>query len=294
MNTAVAHAEAIVPRENLDFGLGNDLPRYWFKGNPYKTRYLDALQMGFPDGERYFITSVRAFRDGITDPAMQEDVRNFMRQEGQHGMTHTRYNRMLQAQGLPVDNVVREMKRILDADTERFSPEFNLAATAGFEHFTAMLAEAFFARASVTAGSDPHVVAMFAWHAIEEMEHKSVAYDVMQKVAKVGYWKRAGAMLFATWRMASRSYVTTDVLLRADGYGFWSRLGLHLRYFPWVYGPRRGIFGSLAPKLLAYFKPGFHPQQLPNIHNYPAWVEAYERTGDPLIASEALLAAAHR
>lgn len=294
MNSAVGHGEAIVPRENLDFGLDTMPDKYWFRGDPYKTRYLDALQLGFPDGERYFITSVRAFRDRITDPVMQEDVRNFMRQEGQHGMAHSRYNRMLQAQGLPIERMLQEFKRVLDADTARFSPEFNLAATAGFEHFTAMLAEAFFVRASVTAGADRHMVALFAWHAIEEMEHKAVAFDVMQQIAQVGYWKRAGAMLFATWRMASRSYLLTDILLKSDGFGFWARAGLHIKNFLWVYGPRRGIFGALTPKLLAYFKPGFHPRQLPNIHNYPNWVEAYERTGDPLIACQALLAAAYR
>jgi predicted metal-dependent hydrolase len=294
MRSDTRYSEAIVARENLDFGLDESIPKHWFRGDAYKTRYLDALQVFFPDGERYFITSLRPFRDRITDPVLQKNVRDFMRQEAQHGIAHTRYNQLMQAQGIPVTELLAPEKARLDGYTRRFSPQFNLALTAGFEHFTAMLAFAFFSRAATASGAEKRMQALLAWHAIEEMEHKSVAFDVMQKVARVGYWRRAAAMLFACRVMVVAAYRFTDRFLEADGYGAWQRARLHLANFLWIYGPRRGVFGALAPMLLAYFKPGFHPTQLPTIHNYPHWLEAYERSGDPAVACEAMLAAAYR
>ncbi len=294
MQAAPSYSETIVPRENLDFGLDASVPKYWYRGDAYKSRYLDAIQLTFPDGERYFITSVRAFRERIDDPAMQAAVRDFIRQEGQHGMAHTRYNQLLAAHGQPIDELLGWFKAKLDERARLYSDEFNLAMTAAAEHFTAMLAEAFFAKAYTTEGMDARMRAMLAWHAIEEMEHKAVAYDVMREVARVGYGQRAGAMLRMIKEILVTSYTITDRMLQADGYSRRQRLWLHFKNLPWIHGPRKGIFGALTPRLLAYFKPGFHPNQLPVIHNYRNWLEAYQRTGSPALACDALLAAAYR
>ena len=294
MSAQVSYSETIVPRENLDFGLDASIPKYWYRGDAYKSRYVDAVQLSFPDGERYFITCVRAFRDQITDPTLQVAVRDFTRQEGQHGMAHTRYNKLLEAQGLPIESLLDQIKALIARRMRIYSPQFNLALTAAAEHFTAMLAEAFFAKVSTTEGMHPRMRAMLAWHAIEEMEHKSVAFDVMRTVAKVGYWKRVAAMVVFTKDILGISYSITNRMLKADGCTGPQRLWLHLKNIPWIHSPRKGVFGSLTPKLLAYFKPGFHPNDQPVIHNYRSWVDTYERTGSPALACEALLAAAYR
>jgi predicted metal-dependent hydrolase len=294
MNRPPARHETIVPREHLDFRIDGTIPRYWFRGDAYKTRFFDAVQSGFPDGERYFITSVRAFRDRVEDPVMQQEVRDFMRQEGQHGLAHTRYNRMLEGQGLPMADLIGDAKEKFDAWTHRYSPEFNVANTAAVEHFTATMAFAYFAKASVMDGAEPRIKALFAWHAIEEMEHKSVAFDVMQKVAGVGYFKRAAAMLFAMKNMVDFTYRYLDRMLAADGFTRWQRLRLHAKNFLWIHGPRKGVYGSLMGKLLVYFRPGFHPTHEPTIHNYGHWLETWERTHDPFAACDALCAAAWR
>jgi predicted metal-dependent hydrolase len=84
MTTEIASIE-IKPREQLDFKLDKGLPRFWNGGDPYKTRFFDAMSLTFPIGERYFISSVRAYRDDIKDPKLAAEVKDFIRQEAQHG-----------------------------------------------------------------------------------------------------------------------------------------------------------------------------------------------------------------
>lgn len=291
MAQAALQQPPIEPRENLAFGLDETLPKYWFDNDPFKTRLMDGMQLGFPEGERYFITSVRAFRDRITDPKQLQDVKDFTRQEGQHGIAHTVFNKLLEKQGLPIARLLAEHNAVLKGYQTRFSPEFNLALTAAFEHFTALMAEAFFGRAEVMAGVDKRMKSLFAWHAIEEMEHRSVAFDVMKRVAKVGYFKRVAAMAYGTWQTMAVMLGNADKLLEADGFSRQERRAMFIRNLGWMYG-RNGVLSAFTPQLLAYFKPGFHPEDIPVMHNYGAWVDAYQRNQDPMEACDALMAAA--
>jgi len=280
-------------REKLDFGLDETIPRYWVDGCPFRTRIMDAMQITFPEGERYFITAVRAFKEDITDPKQLEDVKAFTRQEAQHGIAHTNYNELLKKQGLPVDEILKENKDMIrNKYLGKFSDEFNVALTAGYEHFTALMAEAFFSHKEVVEGFDPRMRTMFAWHAVEEMEHRSVAFDVMQQVAKVGYFKRTWAMAYGTWETMRSMFTIANIMLKSDGFSRWERLKLFGKNLGWMYG-RKGVFSSFAKPLLSYFKPSFHPENIPVVHNYPAWLKEYSETKDPAKACNAFLAAAY-
>lgn len=292
-NKKTEHREDMVVRKDLDFDLNGDIPRFWMDGDPFKTRVFDGVQMTFPDGERYFISSVRLFKDKITDPELAAQVKDFSWQEGQHGKVHTDFNHRLAQQGIPVERMNGVVKQIMNKRLETRSAKYNVAMTAALEHFTAMMAEMFFARKEVMAGADPRVRAMLAWHAIEEMEHKAVAFDVMQKVAKVGYGMRCLAMAHATFLFSLHTLVFTWVLLRYDGYTGWRRAKVYFKGLGWLFGPRKGVYTRLLPKLLTYYKPGFHPWQDPTVHNYGVWLDSFNRTGNPVLAGEAMYQAGY-
>ena len=102
----------IVPRQNLDFGLDGDIPKYWFGGDVFKTRFFDAMSTIFPEGEKFFIYCVRDFKDQVTDPQLAQDIKDFIRQEAQHSMVHNQFNDRLKQQGIDVDMLERIQHKV--------------------------------------------------------------------------------------------------------------------------------------------------------------------------------------
>ncbi|MEY4766257.1 MAG: hypothetical protein RI907_2930, partial [Pseudomonadota bacterium] len=104
----------IIPREKLNFGLDGDIARFWFEGDPFKTRALDALSIIFPPGEKFFMNCVRDFRDQITDAKLLQEIKDFNRQEAQHSMVHRQDNDRLRKQGIDVDRLTKYVEDLME------------------------------------------------------------------------------------------------------------------------------------------------------------------------------------
>ncbi|MDP9142951.1 MAG: metal-dependent hydrolase [Pseudomonadota bacterium] len=272
----------IVPRQGPDLDLDGDIPKYWFGGDAFKTRFFDAMSLLFPEGEKFFICCVRDFRDQITDPQLQAQVKDFIYQEGQHGMVHTRFNNRLKAQGIAVDTILAKQKDIMfNFFRKRFSPTYTLGQTAAAEHMTALMAHGFF-NTGMFADADPRIRAMYAWHAVEEIEHKAVAYDVFEKVARGGYFTRIFSMLQVALTFPLHVFMIMRHMFAVDGVQ--NRTGVWLRGLWWLYGPG-GLYPRLLPHFMTYFKPGFHPWKHGDMSLYQEWVDEYQRTGGNAIAA---------
>jgi predicted metal-dependent hydrolase len=281
----------IVVREHLDFGLDQDIPRYWMGNDPFKTRFFDAMSTLFPQGEKFFITSVREFRDQITDPKLAKEVRDFTRQEAQHSLVHRQYNNRLKAQGIDIDAIEKDLEQSLFVDIPKVtSAQQRLAATSALEHLTSMMCTCFFERRDLLETSDPRVRAMYAWHAIEEVEHKAVAYDVMVDVAKVGYLRRNIAMVSVSGGFPFTVGSILNQMLVADGFSRWQRMKLWAKGLWWFWKPG-GLFIPTLGYYFSYYKPGFHPWKLREMPSYGQWVNTFQATGNPIAAGNALHAA---
>ncbi|MCF4166698.1 metal-dependent hydrolase [Zavarzinia compransoris] len=266
----------IKPR-NIKFALAGEDKRNWFAGNPVATAIMDGASILFPLGETFFIQSVVHFRDRIADPQLQAEITGFQQQEGIHSREHRRYNKAVEAFGGNIAELEGRLQAEIDElERRNASPEYKLALTCAFEHFTAMLADDLLAHPDFMAGADPEFSRIWHWHAIEEAEHKSVAYDVWNVVGPKGlkgYWMRARAMMKATSVFVGQSRYNARALLRARGYGGFRTTVLGVLYFSLI---KPGVLRRSLPAYLAYFKPGFHPWQHDNRHLIEKFKSAYE------------------
>ncbi len=285
-NTKQPQQHPIVPRERLDFGLDGDIPQYWFGGDPFKTRFFDAMSIIFPPGERFFMTSVRDFRDRIHDPKLLADIQGFNRQEAQHSLVHNQYNARLRAQGVDVDGMTQWLEKLLfDTYRSRYSREHTLAVTSGLEHFTAISAHAMFDKRDIMGPAHPHVRAMYAWHAIEEVEHKGVAYDVMQDYAHVGYWGRVMGLVHSTYIFPMVVHRFMNQMLKHDGFSFAERLKIKAKGYWWLLKPG-GFIAPVIKHYFPYYKPGYHPWQEVEQPGYEEWLQGFNKARNPIEASE--------
>ncbi|NLN58225.1 MAG: metal-dependent hydrolase [Gammaproteobacteria bacterium] len=290
MNALVQYHAAPIVRSNLDFQL-SEIPRYWFAGDPFLTRMFDALSLTFPDGERYFIQSVRLFRDQIQDPDLKQRVADFIRQEAQHGIAHDKMNQVMKDQGMPVDQFIQRLNKIFKFELKYRSPQYNIAMTAAAEHLTALMAETFYGEKDTLKDAHPYVRALFAWHAIEEMEHRDVAFDVMQQVGNVPELTRKMALVLTTGLMFGFTLYRANVMLRYDGFSRIQRLKMNARGLKWLLG-KNGKLRKMKPQFQDWFKPDFHPSQHPIIAQYDVWLHTLAETNDPIQAGEAFWQAA--
>ena len=268
-------AHEIVPR-NIKFSLAGEDKRNWFAGDPVATAIMDGASVLFPIGETFFIESVVHFRDRITDPQLLADIKGFQQQEGIHSREHRRYNKAVEAFGGDVASL--EARLAVEADKLRKNepPEYRLAVTCAFEHFTAMLAEHVLENPSFFDGAEAEFARVWRWHAIEEAEHKSVAFDVWNAVGPKGlkgYLMRMRALGFATRVFVGQTRYNARHFLRARGYGGFRNLVLGMLRFSFV---SPGVFLKTLPHYLAYLKPGFHPWQKDTKHLIDQYKTAYE------------------
>ncbi|MDG1243845.1 MAG: metal-dependent hydrolase, partial [Porticoccaceae bacterium] len=170
---------AIQPR-NMNFELQKCLASDWADNDPFLTAVFNAMSMSFPSGERNFIDSVRHYQDRITDEKLLNDVKGFYKQEGIHSREHRKYNKILcEQRGYDYDDLESVFLRRIEMGNNdpRITPRVILASTVSVEHFTASFGESLL-EGRILKNIDGPIGELWQWHALEELEHKSVAFDV--------------------------------------------------------------------------------------------------------------------
>jgi uncharacterized protein len=262
---------AVKEVRNVQFEV-EQMPRFWHGNRKSVTAFFNNLSIFFPAGERFFITSVRAHKDRVSDPALLEDMRGFYGQEGVHTREHIRYNEALAAQGYPVARMDASVHKLLAFVSFLIPMRWQLGVTCALEHYTALLADWVLATPAVFEGADANMAALWRWHAAEENEHKAVAFDVWNAIGGM-YWERALIMAAATVIFWGKVFEHQVRLMAVDktlwSFSEWRAL------FSFLFMKKGGLH-TLWREYFSYFRPSFHPWDHDNQALLADWKREYE------------------
>jgi len=288
MNTQV---QRFTPRNieiyerKITFPTAIDKERYWFAGSKVFTTGFNFASMLFPEGETFFIKSVQNFQSEIVDPKLREDINGFIAQEITHTQEHAKYNSDIYGNGFYKLKGLEKYLHTILAGAHRWTPKkFQLSFTVTAEHFTAIGANIGLKYPDLIMGAvDPKYREIWLWHAVEETEHKAVAFDVLKAVSG-NYWLRI-APLAAILGLALISVLVAAVVL--PPLMLLNKLR-GKRTFPKPSGKPlpEAIKEQIAPArntflkdLFSFFKPSFHPWDCDNSHFVDDWKSVYAETG---------------
>lgn len=270
-----------LPIRRLLIDLETPVPRHWCGGDAFLTALFNALSMSFPVGEQFFIDAVRQGAE-LLPPAQRADwdgaLKGFIGQEATHRHIHGLFNAQIAQHGLVNHWAARAQARMQTLAGR--DPRHALAATAAYEHFTALLAEWLLAHPEVLAGTQPRLRTMWLWHSAEEAEHKSSAFDLYQAVGGDLRWRRRW-MWRITLLFFSDALRQTLNNLHHDG-TLWRRATW--RSAAVFLLSRDGLLRANARAWRAYFRPHFHPAQQHSdrsatwLSDNAAWFQAVHRS----------------
>lgn len=234
---------------------------HWLDGDPVATAWFTALSASFPRGEAMFIDAVKAHREGVP-PALAAEIRDFIRQEVNHSREHLAFNRAAAEAGYDLAAIDARVADLV-AMTQDLPPLVQLTVTCALEHFTAIFAHQFLAHPDHFGTADEETVALWQWHAVEEIEHKAVAFDAWVHATRTlppfrRWLMRTIVMVDVTGRFLRNRWIDALELLAQDGITGWRarwRLAAYLWGTP-------GILRRTFPAWAHWFRPGFHPWQV--------------------------------
>ncbi|WP_312968497.1 metal-dependent hydrolase [Acinetobacter gerneri] len=230
--------------------------RHFFANSPIMSHLLTALSSTFPIGEQFFVHSVRNVRDKVSDEKLQAQIAVFIGQEAMHSKAHADFNDAWRRDDYNLDRFQAWLAR-QDKFIKSTHPKLQLAVTCAFEHFTALLGGYILRNPEVLSTLDDDAIKLWVWHAIEEIEHRAVAFDVYQAVYADDKVRRR-VMRNVTTGFASLTFYSASRLFMQD----WKKS------VPKIMGNAHGIYLiskmliSLIPEYLSYYKDDFHPSEI--------------------------------
>jgi len=264
-----SRADAHVPtprRARFDWA---DVPLHWIPDDAHSTHVINSLHLFLPAGERWFVKVMKQALPLVTDDLLHQQVRAFMSQEGIHATAHGTASAHLRAHGIDHAGYDRRLEIVFDnllgdhplpgRRLQRAWLDVRLAIIAAIEHYTAVLGDWILeADALDEAGADPVMLDLLRWHGAEEVEHRSVAFDLYQHLN--GSWP-----LRAT---VAQVVFPTLLALMLDGTRVLMGQDPDAPRFRPMKGYVAGMDKGRLPKLLwlalqgpRYTRPGYHPSR---------------------------------
>ena len=235
----------------------HSVSRHWLAGNPVRTHFFNAINLFVVSFEDFMGRVMRSRLPYLKDAAFQVQVRGFIGQESTHAHVHARYLAQLREQGFEIDGYLAASERVFSGLFEKWlGARVSVAMIAGFEHLTALLAEIVLS-GRMLQGAEPAMKAMWEWHAAEELEHKSLAFELLRRTSGSVLLRLLGAVLGALVVVGFIA-VGMGLLLRQEGVLGQRRTWTDLREL--LFGKNR-MAARAVSLFVEYFRPGFHPEQ---------------------------------
>lgn len=248
----------------VDFDFPEDAGLYAIPSLPRVSLFIAAFSLTMPYLEPYLIRMMLKATDEIDDPALLDDIKKFSQQEGNHYRNHARINKIVRSHfDKPTQDRLLEIEADLKADYDLFLQDkplaFNLAYAEGFEAMTCAAALPM-VRRDPAPGMSREWQELLAWHALEEVEHRTVAFDTYQHIVgsyPYRIWQGARAQIHYL-RFIHRFY---RVMLKAKGFRLYPYiplfiLGGGLRYvntfMPWYNPANYKVPTNFEQKLAVY------------------------------------------
>lgn len=262
------YAKIPIPKRKMNFGFEEIERPYFFNDNAILSSFFASMSIVFPPGEKEFVRSVAAFADKIEGPELRQKVKEFSAQESQHRRQHKLANKHLDQMGYCATEFEEHFGQRIEKDIVELSDEERLAGTVCAEHITAILGHAILSDPDVLATMSKPVRDLLMWHAVEEIEHKAVAFDVyeetvgdMELLRKALVFETYVFLKFVTkyqllmlWRMKYRPTLK-------DGIGTWQ----------FFFGKDKGIVGKIRKLYMGFYRKDFHPWDTDDRHLIEMW-----------------------
>lgn len=256
--TAHSPSDLTITSRDLHFADAANSQRWWLGGDPVATAFFNALSASFPLGERFFIESVKHYRTRA-DAKLQQQIDAFITQESIHTREHLAFNRIATDHGYDLSRIDAFLKRRFNWARTR-APRERLGSTIALEHFTAILAHEALRDKRYIEGAPEAIQQLWRWHAIEEIEHKAVAFDTFMAATSnmSGFTRwllRCYVMLITTILFLHEIFYGVREFFRQDGINT-PRMWLKFLHYAFI---KPGLLGHVLPAYFRYYAPGFHP-----------------------------------
>lgn len=190
----------------------DDTPLYWLENDPFSTHMINGIHMLLPEGELWFCRVYNKALPLVTDPDLRADVEGFIRQEAVHSRAHSKAQRYLEQHGLELDSYLNRVTWLFQTflgeqplgiralEREAFRKQWlvlRVGLIAAIEHFTGVLGQWAMDNTSWEASGDPAMVDLFKWHLAEEVEHRTVAFELFEHLCKtqLGFYVSRQALM---------------------------------------------------------------------------------------------------
>ncbi len=273
-------ARPAIQKRSFRFDRNHAPLRHWLGGDPVATSFFNSLSIVFPRGEAFFIECLRPWR-GRVEGKLAEDIEAFIRQESSHSGEHIALNRALVEGGFDTAALEDNVRRVIDGIRGR-NGLARLTATICLEHLTAILSSAILTHPDLLQRAEVEMRRVWSWHAVEEVEHKSVCFDCWHVATQDWsplrrWWARCSTLLIISIGFFKNRVRGQMHLLGQDG---WSRRAALVAIMRFAFG-KGGIGRTAMRDWLRWFKPGFAPWQIDDRHLIPLGESAFADAATP-------------